>query len=290
MHKIGLYLMNKKGLIVLRDLIDSGFSENIAFVNSEQDKTVLKDYFDEIGDLCRKSGIDFNNGSSEVNCDHRIAIGWKKMIANSDNLIVLHDSLLPKYRGFNPLVSCLINGEKKIGVTALYASDRYDSGDILFQESLEITYPLKIVRAIELISTLYSKMVLEIFELVKVGQIPPGKAQEESKASYSLWRDEEDYFIDWNKSTDEIRRFVDAVGFPYRGACSKFENQIVRILEIEERPDVLIENRLPGKVIFLEDGKPTVVCGTGLIEIQKACFDESGEDLIPMNRLRIRFE
>lgn len=282
--------MNKKGLIVLKDLIDSGFSENIAFVNSEQDKTVLKDYFDEIENLCRNLGIDFNNNSSEESCDYRIAIGWKKMIDRSDKLIVLHDSLLPKYRGFNPLVSCLMNGETKIGVTALYASDRYDSGDILFQESLEIRYPLKIEKAIELISTLYSKIVLEIFKLVKGGNVPSGKAQDEINASYSLWRDEEDYFINWNKSATEIKRFVDAVGFPYRGACSGLNDKVVRIQEVEIRPDVHIENRTPGKVIFLEDGKPSVVCGNGLIEIQMACFDQSGENLIPMNRLRVRFK
>ena len=45
------------------------------------------------------------------------------MIKNSENLIVFHDSLLPKYRGFAPLVSQLINGEEYLGVTAIFTND-----------------------------------------------------------------------------------------------------------------------------------------------------------------------
>ena len=44
-------------------------------------------------------------------------------------MIIFHDSLLPKYRGFAPLVNSLINQEKEIGVTAIKASQNYDEGD-----------------------------------------------------------------------------------------------------------------------------------------------------------------
>ena len=49
--------------------------------------------------------------------------------------------------------------------------------------------------------------------------------QNESEATYSLWRDEEDYRIDWNQSSKEIRNFIFALGFPYKGASAYILNK-----------------------------------------------------------------
>jgi methionyl-tRNA formyltransferase len=54
----------------------------------------------------------------------------------------MHDSLLPKYRGFAPLPNALINGEREVGVTALFASEEYDMGDIVCQRRLAVEYPM----------------------------------------------------------------------------------------------------------------------------------------------------
>ena len=40
--------------------------------------------------------------------------------------------------------------------------------------------------------------------------------QKESEATYSLWRDENDYFINWELPIKKICRFIDALGFPYK--------------------------------------------------------------------------
>jgi methionyl-tRNA formyltransferase len=58
---------------------------------------------------------------NEICSDFNIAISWRWMLKVS-NLIVIHDSLLPKYRGFSPLVNMLINGEDTLGVTVLFAT------------------------------------------------------------------------------------------------------------------------------------------------------------------------
>ena len=54
-------------------------------------------------------------------------------------IIVLHPSLLPKYRGACPIQHALMNGEKETGISVIEISKRkFDAGKILFQESLEI--------------------------------------------------------------------------------------------------------------------------------------------------------
>ena len=102
--------------------------------------------------------------------DLSIAAGWRNLLPTSPGkLIIFHDSLLPKYRGFNPLVTALINGDDVLGVSALWAAENYDEGEIIFQEKVTIAYPIKIKQAIDTIEPLYAnltKNVLSVFETI----------------------------------------------------------------------------------------------------------------------------
>lgn len=52
--------------------------------------------------------------------------------------INLHASLLPKYRGANPICECLLNGDKKTGVTTMITVLELDAGDICLTEEIEL--------------------------------------------------------------------------------------------------------------------------------------------------------
>ena len=67
-----------------------------------------------------------------------------------------------------------------------------------------------------------------------------GYKQNHSNATYSLWRSQEDYFIDWSQSATQIKRFIDSVSFPYSGACTSINNITYRVLEGEVIDDVII--------------------------------------------------
>lgn len=278
--------MNEKGLTVLNTIVENFGSDIISEVVSCKDKKVLNDFYDDIIKACDDNGIRFYDKKDyKDHVAYAIAVGWRWMI-KSENLIVIHDSLLPSYRGFSPLVSMLINKEERIGVTALFAEDTYDTGPIIEKFCTKIRYPIKIQDAIKAILPLYRTAATHIIENILNGTLT-GEKQNNILASYSLWRDEEDYFIDWNKSADYIRRFVDAVGFPYKGAKSHMNEKTVRILDVEEVDDVKIEgDRAVGKVIFMRDGKPVVVCGNGLIKINKMAHEDGRRAEIKSFRTR----
>ncbi|PHV70170.1 methionyl-tRNA formyltransferase [Sporanaerobium hydrogeniformans] len=292
MKNIGFYLLNEKGYTVLKAVLTRVKNINIEFVAIGQDVEIENDYSLEIKNLCEENGINYywKNYQGGLFDGYVFAIGWRWMINGMDNnkLIVLHDSLLPRYRGFNPLVSCLINGEEYIGVTALYASDKYDRGNIIMQRAISVTYPIKIKDAIASISILYADIVVELIEEIKEAKLI-AYAQDEEQATYSLWRDEQDYYIDWEWDSHKIRNFVDAVGSPYKGAHTRMNDRIIVITEVEIYPDVVIENRTPGKIIFMEDSRPIVVCGKGLIKIIHAHEKVSKEDILGEVRFRTRF-
>ena len=252
----------------------------------------MLDHFDEISSLCRRHAIKLYDRSEHIreNFDVSFAVGWRWMIPDSSRLIVFHDSILPKYRGFAPLVSMLIRGEERVGVTALFASQDYDSGDIIDQQTIRITYPIKISEAIDKVSDLYelvlSRTVGRIVSGAELQRIP----QDKSAATFSLWRDELDYEIDWHVGSDELKRFVDAVGHPYSGAKTKLRGAWVRILDVQIVTDVEVECRKAhlGKVIFMDGGCPTVVCGRGLVKLVNV-IDENGNLLIGNIPFRTRF-
>lgn len=284
--------MTAKGLAVLEHLIAAGLTGVLSAVVIGSDKQILEDAAGDIEALCISNKIRYYHRTSApaVTSEYAIAVSWRWLInLPATRLIVLHDSLLPAYRGFAPLVNQLINGEKNVGVTALFATEEYDRGDILAQESVSVTYPVTISQAIELISPCYARLVETIIRTIGDGEELKAVRQDESRASYSLWRDEEDYKIDWSADAPQIRRFVDAVGFPYKGASALLDDSIVRIQQAEALEDVKIENRTPGKVIYLKDGCPVIVCGEGLLKIINATYDD-GSPLLPLRKFRSRFK
>ncbi|MDY0016259.1 MAG: formyltransferase family protein [Candidatus Delongbacteria bacterium] len=291
--KITLFLMTQKGYRVLEEICKNKFGALIDKVVVGKDKNIDNDYSHEISELCVINNINYcyRNDLKEINTEYSIAVSWRWMIdCKITKLIVVHDSILPKYRGYAPLVNSLINGETRIGVTALFAAEEYDKGDIIAQSVQEISYPIKIADAIERIIYNYIEVVIKVVNLISEERQMIRTEQNEAEASYSLWRDEEDYSINWENSSEEIKRFIDAVGKPYSGASSFIGARKVRILDAEEFEDKNIENRITGKLIFISEGCPIIVCGKGLIKIKKMIFDDTGEEAVPLKNYRIRLK
>jgi methionyl-tRNA formyltransferase len=291
-NRITLFLMSFKGFYVLEKILTEFEPSVIDKIISSEDIKVEKDYYEEIKDLSESHNIKFYNRkeSYEIETEFAFAISWRWIIKTQKQLIILHDSILPRYRGFSPLVTSIINKEKSIGVTAIFATEEYDTGDIVAQKEIEVTYPIKINYAIKLISPVYYDICKDIIIKV-INDIPLAPViQNDRNASYCLWRDEEDYWIKWDEDAELIKRKIDALGFPFSGACSWLEDRKVRIIEAEEYDDVTIENREPGKVIFIKQGNPVVVCVRGLLLLTKIIDEKTSESVLPLKKLRVRFK
>ena len=171
----------------------------------------------------------------------------------------------------------------------MFASSEYDKGDIIAQRIFEINCPININEAIQKTEPLYFELVDEIFTNIQSDKQLNATKQDESKASYSLWLDSEDYFIDWSWSAKKIKRFVDAVGYPYDNAKAYLNGEIVKFLDVETVEDVVVEHRERhiGKVIFFRDSMPVVVCSDGLIGL-KDIRDENNNEMFINFRSRFK--
>ncbi len=79
-----------------------------------------------------------------LNVDMLIVGTWKERLRKETfdipkiASINVHPSLLPKYRGPNPYLQTILNGEKQTGVTLHLIDEGFDSGAILSQKKIEI--------------------------------------------------------------------------------------------------------------------------------------------------------
>jgi len=115
--------------------------------------------------------------------------------------INLHQSLLPLYRGRDPVVNAIINGDDKIGFTIHFIDEGIDTGNIIYQAF----WPLSELDTIESINkkmALFSKKIFIdiIREIVikdkSVGIIQTGYSTYASKIKP----------IDWDTTVKEIRK------------------------------------------------------------------------------------
>jgi methionyl-tRNA formyltransferase len=292
--KAVLFLLGKKGFQSLYSLIEYGFSSTISTVVIGRDKAILNDYYHEIIQLCEQEKIDWieKRDFNTLN-ENEVAflISWKWLIkGNTEQLIVLHDSILPKYRGFNPLVTALINGDGEIGVSAILPNEGVDEGDIIDQKICKINYPITIGEAIEVVIVLYCAILKQLFTKIFILKDKLiGYQQNDKNSSFSLWRDDTDYFIDWTWDSTKIKRFVDAVSDPYDGAKFYMNNEVVKVLSSEVIKDVNITNRVPGKLFRINGNRAIVVCGIGLLEVSN-CFYVANNQKVKFEKLRVRLD
>ena len=125
-----LMLCGYKGLRFFESIVDV---LPINAVCSYNDRGAQDGSFEKIVQLCLDKSIYFFETKKidqklAVDFSMVFVVGWQYLLPAQENIIVFHDSLLPKYRGFSPTVSALINGEKEIGVTAFSPNREWIQG------------------------------------------------------------------------------------------------------------------------------------------------------------------
>jgi methionyl-tRNA formyltransferase len=278
MRSVILCVGTEKGLAVVRGLADATHDLRVA-VTTFCEQKVVRSYDAEIRDAAISAGFRFDDFQAwrtrsaaiirEQRADVILCIGWKYLIPPDTasqvggNVIVAHDSLLPRLRGFAPLPTALISGEKESGVTFLRACEKVDAGPLPLYVEGSRTLLLK--------------------------ELPEPVQQDESRATYSIWRDESDLAVDWRLSAETICRTIRALGPPYLGARTTLRGMHVIIRRAEVEEDLQFAIRQPGKIWSIDrDGCPVVVCGTGMLKILQA-ENEDKTPALPFESLRQRF-
>jgi len=145
--------------------------------------------------------------------------------------INLHVSLLPKYRGANPIQRAIINGDKETGICTMITELGLDCGDICMKEPIEITPNMNCVELFEICASHSPALLEQTLIGIKNGSLKPEK-QCEDGLCFADKLQKEECKIDWSKSAQEIHNLVRGV-YKCPGAFFIYQDKIIKVMETE---------------------------------------------------------
>ena len=169
----------------------------------------------------------------------------------------LHASLLPQYRGAAPINWAIINGERTTGMTTFFIRKEIDTGDILFQETMDIGPDETAGELHDRMMVVGAELVVKTTDAVIAGDYVLDK-QDETLVSKAPKIFTDDCKIDWNQPIDQIYNFIRGLS-PYPGAWTEMDGKTVKILQcslirLYSRPGTILTNQKDQLIITGKKG------------------------------------
>ena len=143
----------------------------------------------------------------------------------------LHASLLPKYRGANPIQRCIYNGDCKTGITTMLTVLELDAGDICETDEITITDSMTNLELKDIISEKSPALLCSTLKGLYSGELKPQKQCCEGVTIAKKFV-KQDGLIDWNRSAKDIHNQVRSmVDFPT--AYTLFNDKLLKVIETQ---------------------------------------------------------
>src|SRR3989338_943923 len=208
-----------------------------------------------------------------------VVVGWRSIIPPEVlsipvfGCVAIHESLLPKYRGFAPVNWAVINGEKQTGTTLFFLDEGLDSGDIVAQKKIKISLYDSVWDVYKKTSSETLELFKQYLPLLKKNQAPR-KKQSEEIATYTCARTPNDGLINWNNSTLGIYNLIRGLHYTYPGAFTYYKGKKLFIWRASIPTQRMYVGRIPGKIVSLiKRIGVEVLTGDGIILLEQVQFE-----------------
>lgn len=172
----------------------------------------------------------------------------------------LHASLLPEYRGAAPINWAVINGERKTGATTFFLKHEIDTGDIIFQEEIEITENDDAGTVHDKLMETGARLVVKTVEAIAQKDVNPvPQPDREHKPAPKIFK--EDCRIDWTADCQKAHNLIRGLS-PYPAAWTELitpdgQTVSVKIFKTEKNDS---EGLKAGEIY--SDNKKLIMTGT----------------------------
>ncbi|HEV7648869.1 MAG TPA: methionyl-tRNA formyltransferase [Actinophytocola sp.] len=229
---------------------------------------------DSVADLARDNGVpvvvrnrpdeDVVSALKDAAPDVIVANNWRTWIPPHVfelprlGTLNVHDSLLPAYAGFAPVIWALLNGEPEVGVTAHLMNETLDAGDIVLQRAVRVgphdTATDLFHRTVDLIGPI----VVDALDAIASGKREFAK-QDPAKASFFHKRSVEDSRMDFGWPAGDLARLVRAQSDPYPNAFCHHGSTRLRVVSAAVSAGRY--GGTPGRVFIREGDGVVIVAG-----------------------------
>jgi methionyl-tRNA formyltransferase len=168
-----------------------------------------------------KKELDIIVGEQSFNSQLGIIIDYGVIVSTAViesfplGIINSHFSLLPEWRGADPITFSVLSGQEKTGVSLMVIDTGLDTGKLLTRKSLVITPTDTTPTLTEKLIHLSNQLLLEYIPQYQSGDIKPKNQPHPDRATYSRKLQKSDGIIDWSKPAVTIEREIRAyAGWP----------------------------------------------------------------------------
>lgn len=146
--------------------------------------------------------------------DYGVIINQKTINAFAYGIINSHFSLLPEWRGADPITFSILSGQTTTGVSLMLVDKGLDTGDLIIQEKLAISKDETTPTLTKKLINLSNQLLIKTIPLYLAQKIQPTK-QPSIPATYSRKINKFDGAINWQKNAQTIEREIRAfLGWP----------------------------------------------------------------------------
>ena len=187
-------------------------------------------------------------------------------------IINLHASLLPKYRGANPISQAIMDGCSYSGVTTMKTALELDAGDICLQEKIEITPDMNVIELMEKISDISPKLLDETLKGLYNSTLIPTK-QNNDEATFTKKIKKEQKQIDWSMSALDLHNKIRAM-YKINTNHATYNSKLIQILKTKP---VEVNDGETGEVTDVAKDGIVVKCAKDSIKIITVKPEGKGE-------------
>jgi len=215
-------------------------------------------------------GEEFASLLAEIDPELIVVVAFGKILPQSvleypkHGCINVHGSLLPEYRGAAPMQRAIMEGKKETGVTTMMMDVGLDTGDMLLVGKIEICEHDNFETVHDKLGACGAETLIRTLEKLKNGTLTR-TPQDGTLATYAAKIEKGDCVIDFSRTAQEVHDQIRGLSPIPLAFTHTPDGKMLKVIasEVSKRE----AHAEAGTVVSLSDGRITVACGTGAVDL-----------------------
>ncbi len=142
--------------------------------------------------------------------DYGIIINNDVIESFPKGIVNSHFSLLPEWRGADPITFSILSGQTKTGVSLMVIEPTLDTGKLITQKTMSIAPDETTATLTDKLIDLSDKLLRDYLPRYLSGEVTPRAQPHPDRATYSRKLTKEDGNVDWQKPAEQLEREIRA--------------------------------------------------------------------------------
>lgn len=184
-----------------------------------------------------------------------------------------HASLLPEFRGANPIQQAILQGKAETGITTMLTELGVDTGPMLLKHTLAIGPEETMGELTQRLSQSAGPLLVNTLVGMMDGSVQ-AEVQPHELATHAPKCQKEDAILDWSESAHQLQLKIRAFN-PAPGAATFLAGERVKLLKavVYQKPAVaqseeILKSGQPGQILAIIETGLLVQTGEGVLEVR----------------------